>query len=463
MRLYFVMVFSGTVPVIAARYCDVRSKKTIDAEIMATSKVSAFSGRGVFFLFSLIIFVAAFSACKKKADPVGVWRGTIRNNSGEEVAFTLEVKREGGGIVGALINGDDRTVSTSGSFEGDTLKLRYDFYDAELIAVIAGDELGGGFTRQWQKQTLPRKLRAKRVIGSAASNQPDSSNATQDIGGEWVMRVGEEPKVNFWRAAFKRQGSEARGTIIPVSGDWGEMTGSFENNRLTLNRFDGINCRVFKATLTPQGTLEGFVDFGLFDPKRKVVAERLTAENRSSVASLPDPNNYTHMKNPAEPFQFSFPDPDGKTVSSTDERFKNKAVIVTITGSWCPNCYDEAPVLQEFYDRYRDRGLEVVALSFEYTGDAARDTRQVKAFAKHLGVKYPTLYAGGLDDAEKKLSQLVNFGAYPTSIYIGRDGLVKYIHAGFEGKATGERFIRLKTEMDTLIRELLETEARKGG
>jgi len=308
-------------------------------------------------------------------------------------------------------------------------------------------------------------LYAKRVVGSgdtvsAASKQ---SNSSQDISGEWVMRVGEEPKLSFWRAAFRRQGSEARGTIIPVSGDWGEMTGSFENNRLTLNRFDGINCRVFKATLTPQGALEGFVDFGLFDPKRKVVAERLTAENRSSVASLPDPNNYTRMRNPAEPFRFSFPDPDGKTVSLTDERFKNKVVIVTITGSWCPNCYDEAPVLQEFYDRYRERGLEVVALSFEYTGDAARDTRQVRAFAKRLGVTYPTLYAGGVEDAENKLSQLVNFGAYPTAIYIGRDGLVKHIHAGFEGKATGERFTRLKAEMETLIGDLLERQMRIRG
>lgn len=437
---------------------------------MTISTVFPFPRRfgGLLSLILLIIFVAVFSTCKKASDPVGLWRGTIITNSGEEVAFTLEVKREGSEIVGTLVNGDDRTVSTGGSFEGDTLKLRYDFYDAEMTAVIVGDELGGGFTRQWGKKTLPRKLCAERVIGSgdaarAASNPSTSSNASSDISGEWVMRVGEEPKVSFWRAAFKQQGSGAKGTIIPVSGDWGEMTGSFENNQLTLNRFDGINCRVFKATLTPQGALEGFVDFGLLDPKRKVVAERLTPENKSSVTSLPDPSNYTRMKNAAEPFRFSFPDPDGKTVSSTDERFKNKVVIVTITGSWCPNCYDEAPVLQEFYDRYHDRGLEVVALSFEYTGDAARDIRQVRAFAKRLGVKYPILYAGGIEDAEKKLSQLDNFGAYPTAIYIGRDGLVKHIHAGFEGKATGERFTRLKAEMKALIEDLLEPEARRGG
>lgn len=406
------------------------------------------------------MFVAVvFSSCQRQADPVGVWRGKIKNNSGEEVAFTLEVKREGGKLVGSLVNGDDRTVSTSGEFEGNTLKLRYDFYDAELDAAIDGDELNGNFTRQWKKQKLERKLNAKRETGAAGETQA-ASNASTDISGEWVMRVGEEPKISYWRAAIQQkgqQGSRVQGTIIPLSGDWGEMTGSFESNQLTLNRFDGINCRVFKATLTPQGALEGFVDFGLFDPKRKVVAERLTAENKASVANLPDPKNYTGMSNPAEPFRFSFPGLDGKVVSSTDERFKNKVVVVTMTGSWCPNCYDEAPVLQEFYERYRGQGLEVVALAFEYTGDAARDTEQVKVFAKRLGLTYPTLYAGGIDDAEKKLPQLVNFGAYPTTIYIGRDGLVKRIHAGFEGKATGARFTRLKAEMEELIRELLST------
>jgi thiol-disulfide isomerase/thioredoxin len=39
--------------------------------------------------------------------------------------------------------------------------------------------------------------------------------------------------------------------------------------------------------------------------------------------------------------------------------------LVNITGSWCPNCHDEAPFLAEVYNKYHDRGLEIVALSFE--------------------------------------------------------------------------------------------------
>jgi len=33
---------------------------------------------------------------------------------------------------------------------------------------------------------------------------------------------------------------------------------------------------------------------------------------------------------------------------------------------------------------------------------------------------------------------------------------VKHIHAGFEGKATGERFTKLKTNMEAMIKDLLE-------
>jgi thiol-disulfide isomerase/thioredoxin len=423
---------------------------------MISKSLLAVSSRALYLTVaaSVLWFNVLLVGCQsKRPDPVGTWRGLIKNNSGEQVAFTLEVKREGDKLIGSLVNGDDRTVSTDGAFQGDRLKLRYDFYDATLDATVNGDKLDGTFTRQWQKQTLRRELHATR--GDATPNVAGSPTA--DISGEWVMKVGDAPKQTFWRAAFRQQGSQATGTIVPVSGDWGEMVGTFENGELRLNRFDGINCRIFRARLTPQGTLEGIADFGVFDPTRKVVAERITETNKDVVANLPDPMNYTRMSNPSEPLRFSFPDLGGKVVSSTDDRFKNKVVVVSITGSWCPNCHEEAPFLQELYDRYKTQGLEVVALAFEYTGETARDLEQIKIFAKRYGLTYPVLLAGSTEEGQvqQKMPQLVNFGAYPTTIFVGRDGLVKRIHAGFEGKATGERFTKLKAEMEELIKELL--------
>lgn len=408
----------------------------------------------------LLIVIAAglmVTACRERgADPIGIWRGVVKNPSQEEVAFTLEVKREGNQIIGSLVNGDERTTSTGGSFDGRTLKLRYDFYDGELTATVNGDDLTGTFERQWRKQILKREIRAKRGNADQKSSS-DAVSAKTDLSGEWVMTIGEAPKQSFWRASFEQRGREVQGTIIPVSGDWGRITGVFEDGQLTLNRFDGINSRVFRAKLTAEGKLEGVVDLGLFDAKRKAVAERLDAKNNAVVAGLPNPNNYSHVSNPVEPFRFSFPDLNGKTVSSTDDRFKNKVVVVSITGSWCPNCHEETPLMQEFYDRYREQGLEVVALAFEYTGNFDRDLNQVKIFAERHHVTYPMLLAGSTEEGElqRKLPQLVNFGGYPTTIFIGRDGLVKRIHTGFEGKATGERYIKLKNELEELIKELL--------
>jgi thiol-disulfide isomerase/thioredoxin len=415
------------------------------------------------FVFSLILIAVSFlpGCAKHAAEPVGVWTGTIRTPSNEQIAFTLDVKREGDRIVGALVNGDERVLSTSGSLEGDVLQLRYDFYDGTLNAKIEGDSFKGSFRRQRGKEILTRELIAIRAnppvfdaAGAAAGSSP--------IKGEWVLNVGEGDKQRAWRAVFSEKDGVARGTIIPISGDWGEIAGTLKDGELRLNRFDGINARVFRAKLTPEGKLEGIVDLGGKAAPEKVLGERLDASNKASVASLPDPNNYTRMKNPTEPFRFSFPDLDGKTVSSTDERFKDKVVVVTVTGSWCPNCHDEAPVLQDFYQRYKNDGLEVVALGFEYTGDVARDREQLNIFSKRHGVTYPVLLAGTTEegDAQRKMPQLQNFGAYPTTIYIGRDGLVKHIHAGFEGKATGERYTRLKAEMENSIKEMLDVQLK---
>ncbi|HEX8998602.1 MAG TPA: hypothetical protein VGB07_01810, partial [Blastocatellia bacterium] len=107
-------------------------------ETTPSKRISA----GICRFICLIAIGLTVAGCQQKPlDPAGVWRGSIKNKSGEEVEFTLEVKRDGDKLTGALVNGDDHTVSTSGSFEGNKLKLRYDFYDAELDATIDGDKL----------------------------------------------------------------------------------------------------------------------------------------------------------------------------------------------------------------------------------------------------------------------------------------------------------------------------------
>lgn len=395
-----------------------------------------------------------FTGCSKVETPtvIGKWDAVVLNKAGEEVAFGLEITDDGGKLSGVLVNGDERVPSSSGSFDGRRLQLVFDYYDGELNAQLRGDELTGQFTRQLRKNLLSRTLRARRSNPVKGDAQSASAEPGGDINGEWVLRVGEGENERIWRAIFRQKGSEIVGTIIPLSGDWGILTGKIERGRLSLSKFDGINAYLFKAELTPEGRLEG-----LINSERKAVAYKSGSDAGAAQTRLPDPNQYMRMKNPTEPLRFSFQDADRKQVSLSDDRFKGKVVIITIGGSWCPNCHEEAVVLNDFYDRYRDQGLEIISLNYEYTGDVERDIEQLKIFIRRHNVEYPVLLAGTTDEGEieRTLPQLVNFGGYPSTIFVGRDGLVKRIHTGFEGPATGERHVRLKRELDELVRELL--------
>ncbi len=72
---------------------------------------------------------------------------------------------------------------------------------------------------------------------------------------------------------------------------------------------------------------------------------------RSEVArakGFPEPANFlthTTARDPNEKFAFNFPNVDGKLVSSEDPNFQGKVIIAVVTGTWCPNCHDEAQYL----------------------------------------------------------------------------------------------------------------------
>jgi hypothetical protein len=94
----------------------------------------------------------------------------------------------------------------------------------------------------------------------AGPNPTTSTARGGPVDGDWILRVGEEGK-RVWRASLAN-GNQVTGTIIPLSSDWGTMTGSFDGEHLVISRFDEINAHLFKASLTTRGTLEGRLDSG---------------------------------------------------------------------------------------------------------------------------------------------------------------------------------------------------------
>ncbi|MEO1204430.1 MAG: TlpA disulfide reductase family protein, partial [Pseudomonadota bacterium] len=179
--------------------------------------------------------------------------------------------------------------------------------------------------------------------------------------------------------------------------------------------------------------------------------------HRDDDASLPDADSLTFLKEGYERFEFSFPDTTGTAVSLDDPRFHGKAVVITLAGSWCPNCHDEAAFMATLYDKYRDDGLEVIALMFEHSGEFDGAAEQVRRFRDKFDIDYTTLIAGSSDKtlAAEALPQLNHVLAFPTTIFIGRDGSVRRIHTGFSGPGTGEHYTRLTRDFTRYVEGLL--------
>jgi thiol-disulfide isomerase/thioredoxin len=155
-----------------------------------------------------------------------------------------------------------------------------------------------------------------------------------------------------------------------------------------------------------------------------------------------------------------FPDLDGQMVSLSDPRFAGKVVVIQIMGSWCPNCMDETAFLSDYYQKNKSRGVEMIALAYEYSTDFQRASKSLRKFQQRFNVQYPMLITGitSADSlkTEKTLPQLTPIKAFPTTIFIGKDGKVKKIHSGFEGPGAGARHDLFKEEFEKTITSLLK-------
>ena len=181
---------------------------------------------------------------------------------------------------------------------------------------------------------------------------------------------------------------------------------------------------------------------------------------RNPSAALADPYGLSALKEGFTTLDFSFPNLDGNPVSLADSRYKGKVVIVSILGSWCPNCLDEAAFLSPWYKENRKRGVEILGLAFERKNDFDFAKRTLTRLIERFDIQYQILFAGqsGTDSASKALPALNGIAAFPTTIFIDKKGAVRKVHTGFSGPATGKFYEDFKGEFNRLVDTLLVEE-----
>ncbi|HVA95984.1 MAG TPA: TlpA disulfide reductase family protein [Candidatus Dormibacteraeota bacterium] len=378
--------------------------------------------------------------------PAGLWDAVVVVNK-VEIPFRFEIDVTGKKVQGFFFEGDRKVGSTSGSFSNNVLTLNYDFLNTTLQATFSNGQLHGTYLNHRPK-AIPLEFSARRFTAPP----PEQTDAPK-VAGSWDLHrtAKDNSKLDVsWRLYLRQSGADVSGAILRTSGDTGTLTGRWKDGVLTLSHFAGERPLLFQARLNPDGTLNITLDH-----RFTYRAARTSEARAKDIPEPPDPTRFTSVKDPTDRFHFSGLDLNGKMVTDADPRFRGKVVLLTVGGSWCPNCHDEAPFLVSLYKKFAARGLVIVGLNFELYGNLAQDRPRVLAFIRRYGIRYPMLVAGTPSEAAKKLSQLVNFGVFPTSIYLGRDGRVRAVHAGFASAATGEEHIRRENEDVSLIKQLL--------
>ena len=384
----------------------------------------------------------------------GRWDGTVTlSGSSLTVPFQMEIATQGSTARATFFNGDEKYPATAGKFENGKLHLEFNYYTAVLEADYKDGKLTGTYVRPERGAQRIYNFEAKphaaeKVIAGAP-----------DINGAWELAVKSPKHETAWHFLVRQKGSHVDASILRVDGDTGTLSGNWNGASFVLSHFSGARAALMSVTPQADGSLK-VTQEGLTG-KTDYAALRPAVARAKGLEPPTDPLTHTSVQDLSKPFAFRFVDLNGKTISNDDPKFKDKVVLVNILGSWCPNCHDEAPFLVELYKRYRAKGLEIVALSFEEP-EQVKNPEQLRAFVKRYGIEYTVLVPGAQSEINAKLPQLKDWDAWPTTFFLGRDGKVKKVHAGFPSSASGEAYTQAKADFTATVENLLNESDTKG-
>lgn len=405
-----------------------------------------------FFPLLLSLFIL-FSACKdsSKANEditlkKGNWKAELLLEDNRSIPFTFNFNENNSLTV---FNAEEIIEVSEVNINGDSIIIQMPVYEGVLIGKIISNEIiRGEFVKSSLNRSVPFILKHGpfsrfEVINEAKSN----------VSGSWEMIFSAHSEEDRYiaKGIFKQEGEKVTGTIRTTTGDYRYLEGVMDGYTMKLSTFDGAHAFLFEAEVRDE-VLYGFFYSGNHwkEPFSAVKNEQY---------ELPSEESLTFLKEGYNKIEFSFPDVHGKITSLNDQKFENKVVVVQIMGTWCPNCLDETRYYTQYYNENKDKDIEFVSLAFEYAPTEEKANKAIQRLVDNVNVPYPVLLAqygtSNKKKANEKLPMLNHVLSYPTSIFIDKKGKVRKIHTGFNGPATGEKYVNFKQEFESFVAELL--------
>ena len=406
------------------------------------------------FLLALIGICLSSSAQSTKATlKTGNWLGFIQLDDASHISdmpFNFKhIKLATGESVIEIVNAGEKIIIKELTIKGDSLKMKLPVFQSEILASIHNDKLSGIYYPKGKSEGNGYNFTA--VYGVTDRFPAYKEKASVNVSGHWELTEAPgTPDAQKDLAEFVQTGNKVTGSILTTGGDYRYLEGKVSGNKFMVSTLDGAHTLLITGDVNAAGQLVN----GKFVGSRKWKTDWSAA--RSATFELPKADQLVTVKDPSMKFQFAFPDMEGNIVRLSDERFKNKVVIITASGSWCPNCLDEIRYFKDLYSNDKAKGLEIISLCFE-TKDYVKSRQRIIRFRDAIGAKFVFLHAGeaGSKDRAAAFPMLEGPMAFPTAVFIDRKGIIRKVHTGFSGPGTGAYYTEYANETQKFVESLL--------
>lgn len=396
-----------------------------------------------------IYFTSVFS--QSKYPLVGQWRGSFPLKDGTEIPFVFLISGISADAKLYFINGKEKNYAGVVKLIRDSFFVKIDQFDNELILGKSNETEFSGFLRKQNGKGTPIPIKAvkqKNIVRFITTGELPATNISGRY--EAVFVNDSSGKRDQTVGLLEQKGKLLTATFLKITGDSRFLEGIVEGNRFYLSSFYGSSPSLYRGIIEPNGVLK-IEQIGLKGNSHTITAQK------NSKASLPNAYELTQLKNKNESFNFSFPNINGKNISPNDDKYVGKPLIVTMGGTWCPNCMDEAAFLSEWYKKNKSRGIEVITIQYETQIDTAHVKKAFTRFKNRFNIQYEQVLGGTTDNkmVMKSLPALDTFISFPTTLFIDRNRKVTKIHTGFSGPATGKFYTDFIKEFNETVDRLL--------